>query len=165
MSTIAQVIVDGANGVTQASRLDQFIPAWQWLLALAIITVGVVARRREALRRWVLAAAVVAVIPGYLQVLVTRADAPARQQDLVNVVTRAQAAYLERASVALQTLPDDACYEPVRDASCVAWGGLHEAMADRLGAARRCFRATTRQPMRLSVRECSPRDVIVELLP
>ncbi len=165
MSTIEQVIVDGANGVTQAPRLVQFIPAWQWLIALAIIALGIFARRRVRVRRWALTAAVVAVIPGYLQLFVTRADAPSRQKELVTAVTRAQAAYLAQASVALAKLPDEACYEPVRDASCVPWGGLHDGMADRLGSARRCFRGSGRHAVRLSVRACSDRDVVVELLP
>jgi hypothetical protein len=165
MSTIEQVIVDGANGVTQAPRLTQFVPAWQWLLAIAFVALGIVAQRRVNLRRWALAAAVVAVMPGYLQVFVMRADAPTHQKNLVKVVTRAQAAYLAHASVALAKMPDQACYEPVRDASCIPWGGLHDAMADRLGPARRCFLGSGRPVVRLSVRECSDGDVIVELLP
>jgi hypothetical protein len=164
MATIQQVIVDGANGVTQAPRLVTFIAWWQWAMALIVLAVGVLARTRVALRPGLLIVGAIAYVPGYVQVFVMRADAPASQARLESTVKTLQSAYVARAHQALLGLPADACYELVRDESCLPLGGLHDGMATSVGRARPCP-AANRHRVRLAVRDCSLTDLTVELLP
>jgi hypothetical protein len=163
MAMIQQVIVDGANGVTQAPRLVTFIPWWQWAIALIVLTVGVLARTRVTLRAWLLVVGAIAYVPGYLQVFVMRADAPASQARLESTVKAVQSAFVARARQALVDLPADACYEVVHDESCVPLWALHDGMATSLRRARQCPAADAHR-LRLAVRDCSLADLTVELL-
>jgi hypothetical protein len=163
MAMIGQVIVDGANGVTQAPRLVRLIAWWQWAIALIVLTVGVLARTRVTLRAWLLVLGAIAYVPGYVQVFVLRADAPMSQARLESTVKALQSAYVARARQALVDLPADACYKPVLDESCQPLDPLALGMATSLGPARRCTAPDT-HPVRLAVRDCSVADFTVELL-
>jgi hypothetical protein len=159
MSTFEQIIVDGANGVTQAPRVVPSIPAWQICGTLLMIGVGASSRTR-LVRRSAVVLMAASFVPGYWQILVRRADAPARQSAMSTTVVRVQRAYVARAEEALGHRPPGACYEPVRDASCVPYGGLHDGMAWALGDARRCIGGEPSR-MILRVSRCSPADVAI----
>lgn len=162
MATLEQIIVDGANGVTQAPRMIHEIPAWQGLVLLLALGLTVLVWRRS--RGWQVVAlvAAAATVPGYLQVLVARADAPAKQAVLTDTVERLQQRYLQEARAALTGLPEGTCYEVARDAACIPYGGLHDGMARRLGSARRCMGGEPRR-QRLLVTDCTATDVAVDL--
>ena len=68
MATIEQIIVDGANGVTQAPRLVSFIPWWQIVTALLIVIAGICVRTRPRVRAWMILATCLAYVPGYREV-------------------------------------------------------------------------------------------------
>ena len=139
MATVEQIVVDGANGVTQAPRVVPFIPSWHvWSLAAAVL-IGCFTRHRWVARRGVMLALCLSFVPGYWQVLVRRADAPVRQEELARTVEAIEAAYLAKAGAALAALPPGACFDPARDATCIPYGGLQDSMARHLGAARRCM--------------------------
>jgi hypothetical protein len=138
-----------------------FIAWWQWAIALIVLTVGVLARTRATLRAWLLVVGAIAYVPGYAQVFVMRADAPAPQARLESTVKALQSAYVARARQALVDLPADACYEVVRDESCVPFWGLHDGMARASGVN---APAAVTHRVRLAVRDCSLTDLTVELL-
>lgn len=160
MASFEQIIADGANGVTQAPRVVPFIPAWQaWSTAGAIL-LGALSLRRMG-RPGAVVLMCLSFVPGYWQIFGKRADAPSRQESLAATVERVQAAYVARARAALSDVPPGTCYEPVRDAACIPYGGLHDAEAWKLGAARRCIGAE-RSRVRLIVSECSTTDLALK---
>ncbi len=163
MLTVQQIIVDGANGVTQSPRLVSTVPLWHLAVFVAALVATAAAWRGS--RRWAIAVLVAAAcLPGYRQVFFARADAPLRQAALTRVVEAAQTAYVAAAREALAGLAPGACYEIARDASCIPWGGLHDGMARALGAARRCMGGEPRQ-QRLFVSACDAGAVTVHLAP
>ena len=164
MATIEEIIVDGANGVTQAPRLVSFIPWWQIVTALLIVIAGICVRTRPRVRAWMILATCLAYVPGYREVFLKRADAPATSAYLALKVRAAQDAYVARAGMALANLAREACYEPALDATCLPYGGLQDGASLRIGGARRCSGGEARR-VRMAVRHCSLDDLTVEIVP
>jgi hypothetical protein len=74
------IVIDGANGVTQAPR--QHFPHANREFAIALGALLVALALRKYAMRWVPLVLVAAAIPGFLHVFVWRGDAPGKRSEL-----------------------------------------------------------------------------------
>lgn len=85
------IVIDGANGVTQAPRQHFPHAAAEFGVAVLVVLVALALRRFAA--RWVPLLLVALAVPGFLHVFVWRGDAPARRGELSREVREAMAEF------------------------------------------------------------------------
>lgn len=96
LTTPESIVLDGANGVTRASR--EHFPAGGWALAggLVVLLLAITLWRRAP--RWALVGVlVIAALPGLAHVLLLRADAPASRPAVTSVIAATLAELQRRA--------------------------------------------------------------------
>ena len=85
------IVIDGANGVTQAPRQHFPQAAQEFGIALLAVLVALTLRRFAA--RWVPLVLVALAVPGFLHVFVWRGDAPVKRRELSREVSETMAEF------------------------------------------------------------------------
>jgi hypothetical protein len=165
LGTLEKILLDGANGVTQAARVcGRLEPA-----ALAIFSVAALAglvlayvRRRRAAGVWLIALLGISYVPGLVQLTLVRGDRPAVQRSLEHDVAAARERYLAAIRQSLAGVPTSTCFSPTFDAYCIIFTGIYLG-ADQALTHRRCIGG---EPARVSVAvtACGVDHIAVDLV-
>jgi hypothetical protein len=169
LSTLAQVLLDGANGVAQAQRLctalDPRLLAASLAAVVVLLALLVGAVRRDS-RRWLAALAIVAAsyAPGWIHALALRADRPAAQRVLTGEVAAARTTYTNAMRSALASTPAVTCFVPEFRDTCVAFSGIYLAADVDLWPRRRCIGGEP-SVVTVAVSACSPTRAEARIIP
>ena len=169
LSTLAQVLLDGANGVAQAQRLctsldPQLVAASA--AALVVLLAFLVRAVRRGSRWWLAAIATVVAsyTPGWIHALALRADRPAAQAVLTDDVAAARTTYTNAMRSALASTPPATCFVPEFRDTCVEFSGIYLPAAADLWPRHRCIGGES-SAVTVAVSACSPTRAEARIIP
>lgn len=168
LGTLWQILLDGANGVTQAPRLCATLEPSA--LGAALVTLAAVAaaatfgRRRTAVTTVMVALLALSYVPGWIHLLRLRADRPAVQRALSREVTATRASYVSAMKVALAATPATTCFAPSFVGTCIDPSGIYLGAARDLWPRWQCLGGETAR-VTIEVSGCSAVGVEARALP
>jgi hypothetical protein len=169
LSTIPQILLDGANGVSQAPRLcatlePGLVTAFAAMLVAAMVGWRAAGWPHPRLRMVVVAILIASYAPGWIHTLVLRADRPAAQNILTRDVAAARVSYERVMRDVLATTPATTCFGLSVDSSCAPFGGIDMGAAENLLPHRRCVGGET-SAVSVEVSACSSSGVRARIGP
>lgn len=168
LSTVWAILLDGANGVSQAPRLCTTLEPSAWLACVlavaAVIAVRMVGAQRAGSMLIVLLLLAVSYVPGWTHLLLFRADRPGAQRVMSRDITATRAAYISAMKTALAAAPTSACFVPSFVGSCVEPSGLFLGAARDLRPRWQCVGGELAR-VSIEISDCSPTNVRVRVVP
>ena len=168
LGSLWQILLDGANGVSQAVRICQALePSALIACLVTLIAVGLVrqtgwgAPRGKVIALTILAAS---FVPGWIHVLGFRADRPSRQAWMTREIQSIRANYVTAMRGALTATPQTTCFVPDFVGPCSEPSGIYLGAAGDLWPWFRCVGGEPNVVI-VEVSECSPVNVHARLLP